>query len=155
MDATPHLALSAALTMRVRNPLLAVGIGLVSHSVVDAIVLDEIPHHYVWIMLSATPIIADLAVGACLALIITAMAPRPWSALAGAAAGILPDVNRVFAPNQPDLLAQLHLQLPYLVLAFPWGVMTQIGVVVIALVIAFRLRKERLPMRSVRGETRD
>lgn len=150
MDATPHLALSAALTMRVRNPLLAVGVGLVSHSVLDAV-----PHyHYVWIMPSVTLVLVDLAVGACLALIIAAMAPRPWSALAGAAGGILPDVNRAFATNQPDLLAQLPISLPHGELAFPWGILTQGAVVVLALILAFRLRKERLPMRSVRGETR-
>ncbi len=143
MDATLHLSLSAALTMRVRNPLLAVCVGLISHGLLDTIV---------WIMPFAIPVLVDLAVGMCLVLLIVAMAPRPWSALSGAVAGILPDANRVFA-NEPDLLQQV-IHLPYVDITFPWSVLTQVAIVVFALVLALHWRRKAGPADPVRGGVR-
>jgi len=143
MDAILHLSLSAALTMRMRSPLLAVCIGLISHALLDTIV---------WIMPFEIPILVGLAAGASLVLLIAAMAPFPLSALSGAAAGIFPDVNRAFA-DEPDLLQQL-IHLPYVDIGFPWSVLTQVAIVVFSLVLAFHWRKKGTSARPVRGRVR-
>ncbi len=137
MDATPQLAMGAALAMRTRNPLAAFGIGLVSH-----VVLDAIPHyHPAWIMGASGLAIVDVAVGACLALIVAAMAPMPWSSLSGALGGISPEIQRVLAHQRQDLLEGPPFYLPHSTAAPPWGILTQLAVVVIALVLATRLRR--------------
>ncbi|TMI85110.1 MAG: hypothetical protein E6H04_00115, partial [Bacillati bacterium ANGP1] len=91
MDATPQLAMGAALTMRTRSPLAAFGIGVASHAVLDAI-----PHyHLAWITGLSGLALVDVVSGTCLALIVAAMAPVPWSSLSGALGGIFPEIERV------------------------------------------------------------
>ena len=139
MDATPHLVMGAALTMRVRKPLLAVGIGMLSH-----VVLDMIPHyHLAWIMGARGFALVDLALGICLTLVVVALAPVPWGSLMGAFGGALPALERVIAGQRYDFLERPPFGLPHLEAEPPWGVATEIAATVTALALAVRQRKYR------------
>lgn len=137
MDATPQLAMGAALTMRTRSPLAAFGIGVASHAVLDAI-----PHyHLAWITGLSGLALVDVVSGTCLALIVAAMAPVPWSSLSGALGGIFPEIERVMAHQPQDLLEGPPFSLPHGTAGLPWGVLTQLGAVLIAVILAARLRR--------------
>lgn len=137
MDATPQLAIGAALTMRTRSPVAAFCIGLVSH-----VVLDAIPHyHPAWIMGASGLAIVDVVVGTCLAVIVAALAPMPWSSLSGAVGGIAPEIQRVMAHQQGDIWEGPPFYLPHATALPPWGILTQLAVIGIALVLAVRLRR--------------
>jgi hypothetical protein len=139
VDATPQLVVGAALTMRVRNPLVAVGIGVVAHAVLDAI-----PHyHLAWIMGFSRLALVDIAVGTSLALVIIAMAPAPWGSLAGAIGGVLPEIERVLTRQRYDFLERPPLELPHTMAGLPWGVVTQVAVTALALALAIGLRRGR------------
>ncbi len=129
MDATPHLVVGAALGRRM-HPLLAFAVGVASHAVLDAI-----PHYHYTGGESFSPVtVLDVAVGACLGVLIALAAPRPWGALAGAAGGIFPDVERVFSGREYNFL-------PHRDIGLPWGLVTQVAVTVLALALALRLPK--------------
>lgn len=146
MDASPHLVIGAALTMRVR-PLAAFGVGLVSHAVLDAI-----PHYNYTGWRSFSPILAmDVVVGVCFALAIVWMAPKPWGAAAGAAGSIFPEIERLLSGHPEDLLGRLPLRLPQSEIGLPWGLLTQIAVTVTGLAIAVRLRKRRAAAPALPG----
>lgn len=146
MDATPHLVVGAALTRRM-NPLLAFVVGVASHAVLDAI-----PHYNYTGWRPFSPImVVDVAVGAALAMAIAVMAPRPWGALAGAAGGIFPDVERALSGQRYNFLQRPPLEIPQSEIGLPWGLITQIIVTVIALMVAFRSRSERRPAPTFKG----
>ena len=137
--------MGAALTMSTRSPVAAFGIGLVSH-----IVLDAIPHYHVaWIMGVSDLAVADVAVGTCLVMIMAAWAPAPWSSLTGALGGIAPDIHRIILHQRQDILEGPPFYLPHTTVGPPWGLLTQLAVVLIALILAVRLRRTR----SGRGAT--
>lgn len=146
MDASPHLVMGAALTMRA-HPIAAFGVGLVSHAVLDAI-----PHYNYTGWRSFSPILAmDVVVGVCLALAIVWMAPKPWGAGAGAAGGIFPEIERLLSGHREDLFGRLPLRLPQSEIGLPWGLLTQIAVTVMGLAIAIRLRKRRAAAPALPG----
>lgn len=137
MDATPHLALGAALGMRVRNPLVAFALGVASHAA-----LDVVPHfNYTGWRPVSPALVADVVVAACAALLIARIAPRPWGALAGALGAAFPDVERVLGGHAKDFFQRPPLGLQQNEVPPPWGLLTQAGVVVLSLFLAWRWRR--------------
>lgn len=149
MDATPHLVVGAAVGRRV-HPVLGFAAGLVSH-----VVLDAIPHwNYTGWKPFSPVMVADGLVGVVLVLAIAWAAPRPWGALAGAAGGIAPELERIVFGHDLDIFRRLGLRFPGSEIALPWGLVTQIGVVLVALAVGLR-RPRRPRVRAVmRGSRR-
>ena len=137
MDATPHLVVGAALAMR-RSPLVAFAVGAASH-----VLLDVVPHyHYGWVVGGFSPgALIDMGAGVCLVVGIVLVAPNSWGALAGAAGGIFPDIQRALSGNRYDLFRLLPVSLPHWEVGLPWGLVTQIVATGIALAIAVRARR--------------
>jgi len=133
VDGTPHLVVGAVLSRRL-HPLLAVAVGMASHAVLDAI-----PHYNYTGWRPFSPImLVDALVGTALVLAVALTASRPWSVLAGAAGAIFPEVERVLSGARFDLLHRLPLSLPNSDIGLPWGLLTQIGVTLLALGVAMR-----------------
>jgi hypothetical protein len=141
MDATPQLAMAAALTMRMRNPFTAFGIGLGSH-----VVLDAIPHYHVgWIAGAPGPSLADLLLGTGLALAMVAMSPAPWGSIFGALGGAAPELQRLAAGGRYDFFEAPPFNFPHSTVGLPWGLLTQAAVTLVAVGIAMRVRRGRSP----------
>jgi len=134
MDATPHLLFGAALGMRMRNPFLAFAAGVASHAC-----LDLIPHaNYTgWRPLSPA-LVLDVAVATGLSLLIARLSPSPLGALAGAAGGAFPDVERVLTGHAKDFLQRPPFGLHQNEIPPPWGIITQAAVVGVALWLVWR-----------------
>jgi hypothetical protein len=140
VDATPHLVVGAALGQRV-HPVLAAGLGVASH-----IVLDAVPHYNYTGWARFSPImLADVAFGFVLALLVAVRAPTPWGAVAGAAGAILPEVERVLWGRPHDIFRMLGI--PHQDAGLPWGIVTQIAVTVVALAFALGIpHRRRVPI---------
>ncbi len=137
MDATPHLVFGAALGMRVRNPLLAFAVGVASHAC-----LDLIPHaNYTGWRPVSPAMVLDVAVAAGLSFLIARLSPSPPSALAGAAGGAFPDVERVLGGHPKDFLQRPPIGLVQNEIPPPWGFLTQAAVVAVALWLVWRGRR--------------
>lgn len=137
MDATPHLVLGTALGMRVRNPIVAFALGIVSHAVLDAV-----PHfNYTGWRPISPAMVLDVAVAAGLSLLIARIAPQPWGALAGGAGAAFPDVERVLGGHAKDFLERSPIGLRQNEIPPPWGLLTQAAVVVLSLLLAWWWRR--------------
>ncbi len=137
MDATAHLVCGAALGMRLRRPLAAFAAGVVSHAVLDAV-----PHfNYTGWRPVSPEMVADVLVGAALALLVVRMAPRPLGALAGLAGAAFPDVERVLSGHAKDFLQRPPVGLQQSEVPPPWGVVTQLAVVALSLALAWWWRR--------------
>jgi hypothetical protein len=134
MDATAHLVAGAAAGGRVRYPVVALALGVGTHAL-----LDIIPHYNYtgWRPVSGA-LVADAVAGLILAGLVVARSPHAASATAGAAGGILPAVERLVTGQFRDFLRRPPLNLPEFEIAPPWGVLTQLLVVVVALYVAMR-----------------
>ncbi|HLW59411.1 MAG TPA: hypothetical protein VKV57_05730 [bacterium] len=144
MDATPQLAMAAALTMRVRNPFTAFGIGLGSH-----VVLDAIPHYHVGWIAGATGLsLADLLLGTGLALAMVAMSPAPWGSIVGALGGAAPELERLTAGGRYDFFEAPPFNFPHATVGLPWGLLTQAAATLFAVGIAIRFRRVPAPGRT-------
>lgn len=123
--------------MRIRNPLVAAGVGLASH-----LALDVIPHfNYTGWRPFSPELAADVVVAACLALLVVRAAPRPWGAVAGAAGAAFPEIERVLAGQAKDLFQRPPFGFPQGEIPPPWGLLTQAAVVAVALGLAWRWRR--------------
>jgi hypothetical protein len=137
VDATPHLTVGAALGMRVRSPLGAFALGVVSHAV-----LDLVPHfNYTGWRPVSPALVVDVVVAACTALLIARIAPRPWGAVAGTAGAALPEVERVVSGQAKDFLQRPPFGLHQNEIPPPWGLLTQAAVIVLSIVLVWRWRR--------------
>jgi hypothetical protein len=143
VDATPHLVVGAALGRRL-HPALGFAAGFISH-----VVLDAIPHwNYTGWRPFSPLMVADGLVGGLLALAIARHALRPWGALAGAVGGIAPELERMLMGHPVDVFQRMGYKFDAAEIGLPWGLVTQIGVVLVALAIGLR-RSRPLPGHAV------
>ncbi|MDR7544445.1 MAG: hypothetical protein QN120_09395 [Armatimonadota bacterium] len=134
MDATAHLVAGAAAGSRVRHPLLALLAGVGTHAA-----LDVIPHYNYTGWRTASPILVlDVLVGMALAGLVAARSARPDCAVAGAAGGVLPAVERLLTGQYRDFLRRPPLSLPEFETVPAWGILTQLLVVGVALLVGMR-----------------
>jgi len=137
MDATPHLALGAALGMRVRNALAAFLLGVASHAVLDAL-----PHfNYTGWRPFSPALAADVASATCAALLVAWLAPRPLGALGGAAGAAFPEVARLVTGQAKDFLQAAPFGLQQKEIPPPGGLLTQAAVVALSLLLGWRWRR--------------
>lgn len=134
MDAIPHLAFGAALGMRMRNPLLAFAVGVASHAL-----LDFLPHaNYTGWRPVSPAMVVDVVVAVGLSLLIARLSPSPLGALMGAGGAGFPDVERVLRGHAKDLFQRPPFSLQQNEIPPPWGLLTQVAVVGLALWLAWR-----------------
>ncbi len=144
MDATPHLVAGAAVGRRL-HPAVGFAVGLASH-----VVLDAIPHwNYTGWRPFSPVMIAEGLVGGMLALAIAWRAPRPWGALAGAVGGIAPELERMLLGHSADIFQRMGYRYDAAEIGPPWGLVTQVAVVLAALAIGLRHRAKQPPIRAV------
>jgi hypothetical protein len=119
VDVTPHLVTGAALGVRVRRPVAALFLALLSH-----FVLDAIPHFHIgWITGFTLFSAIDLGLGVVLTGVIAWRAGHLWP-VAGGLAAILPD-----APGLRERWEGSAFRfLPHPIWPPPWGIVTQIVV---------------------------
>lgn len=132
MDATAHLLAGAAAGVRLK-PHWALGAGLLTHALIDAI-----PHaNYTGWRPFSWLLVADILVGGIVVVIIAMRSGNAAGALAGAFGGILPAVERHLSGQYEDFLARPPLSLPDMEVAPPLGFVTQGVVIALALLLAF------------------